>query len=242
MFKLLVSGEFFFATLLPMLVETKQYLKPHTTQAIFFLCPYATPISKLHWPIRSLQRAGYSVIAIGYPESIFSTGETERLFTAVDETKEYIKDTIKDLHSQGYTEFGFVGSSLGGFVIYNCLNDIPELAWGIFGGGNITEAIWSFRAEREQFEARGLSRKDVERAWHSLQYPELGDLSTKRYILITSKGDKTASYTGAMEGFKRIKTAGPKVKIIMHRNLSHRKTVIINLLRIRGLVRKARSL
>lgn len=225
-----------------MLVKTQNFLQPSANTVVFFLCPYATPVRKIQWSVKSLMRAGYSVIAYEYPRIIFRSGDPAKLFQTVEETRMHITQTIKELQGRGYKEFGFFGSSLGAFIAYNCLGSVPELAWGIMNtGGNITEAVWSFQAERSAFKAKGYTKDTLAKAWQPLQYPELGDLTNKNYILITSKGDKTVSYPGALECFGMIEAAGPEVQVIVHRKLSHRATVVRNLLRIRKLVKTARA-
>jgi hypothetical protein len=217
-------------------------MKPGAHRAVFFLGPYATPMSKLRWAIWALQRAGYSVVTYEYSREIFKTGEPERLFAAVKKTRVHIKASIKELQAEGYTEFGFVGSSLGSFIAYNCMGTIPELSWGILNtGGNLAEAIWSFQTERQHFEEKGFTLPSLKKAWHSLQYAELGDMRAKRHILITSKGDKTLDYKGALACLDLIKTAGSDVNLIMHKRLGHRATVARNLFRIQKLVKKVKK-
>jgi len=102
-----------------MLIRTKTFLKPKSQQVVFFMGPYGVSMGKLWWPIRSLQQSGYSVIAYEYPKAIFRTGQPERLSIAIDETRRHVKDTVAELKKQGYTDFGFMGSSLGAFIVYN---------------------------------------------------------------------------------------------------------------------------
>ncbi len=224
-----------------MLVETREYLKPKATRAIFLLGPYGISVSKLRLPIRALLRDNYSVIALGYTLAIFDTGDPKLLFKAIEQSEKYIQDTIRTLQKKGYKEFGFVGASLGGFVLYGSLDDIPELSWGVvIAGGDITRAIWSFESERHKFEVNGFTKESLAEAWHELQHPKLKNLSGKNYIAVASKNDKTAGFKAALECIETLKAAGAQVKLISHHKLNHSQTVIRNLVRVRKLVRMAR--
>jgi len=224
-----------------MLIKSEIFLKSTSHRLIFFLNPYGTSIKKVRVIIKSLNRAGFSVVAYEYPLDIFKTGEPERLFQVIEENRKHIQRSIKDFQKQGYNEFGFVGSSLGAFVAYNCLRDIPELQWGVMiTGGSVLEAVWSFKDEREMFQSKGYTKESLAAAWHNLQYADLGDLHGKHYIGITSQADKTTPYKYAIEAFSRMQTAGAKIDLIVQRRLDHRSTVIRNLLRLNSLVRKVR--
>ena len=51
----------------------------------------------------------------------------------ISEVREDIRSRISKLKAEGVTEFGFFGSSLGSFILYNCIGrEIPELVWGAF--------------------------------------------------------------------------------------------------------------
>lgn len=224
-----------------MLVETEIFLKPGATTAIFLLGPYSISVSKLHLPIRALQRDNYSVIALGYPSAVFDTGDPKLLFKAIEQSKQYIQTSINALQKSGYSEFGFVGASLGGFVLYSS-NDIPQLSWGVaIAGGDVTSAVWSFDSERYKFEAQGFTKESLAASWHKLQYPKLQNLRGRNFIMVTSRGDKTGSLEVVEECAERLRSAGARVKVIAHRKLTHRQTVIRNLARIRKLVRLARK-
>jgi hypothetical protein len=225
-----------------MLVSFKEYIKPESKVAIFFLGPYDTPMIKLIRFIKKLNSSGFTVVTFEFTRDIFITGEPDKLIQVIYQTKSLIKTKIKELKKIGYTEFGFVGSSLGGFIAYNCLGSIPELNWGvIIAGGNITEAIWSFETERKQFELNGISKIDLKKSWYKIQYPDLGNLKNKKFVLVTSLGDKTASYKDAIECCNLINRAGSETKLIIHKRIGHKKTVLLNLLRVKNLVKLVRN-
>jgi hypothetical protein len=225
-----------------MLINIKEYMRPKARQAVFFMGPYGVPLAKLWWPIRSLQRSGYSVIAYEYPTAIFRTGDPGKLPTAIDETRRHVKATVARLKKQGYTDCGFMGNSLGALIVYNCLKAVPELEWGILnGGGDVAEAAWNFATERQCFEAKGYTLETLRKAWLPVQYPDLGDLRGKNFILISSHGDKLTTYANALKTRDHILNAGPDAEIIMHRRMGHVGTVARNLLRAHKLVRKVHT-
>jgi hypothetical protein len=225
-----------------MLIKIKEFMKPESKQIVFFMGPYGVPLAKLWWPIRSLQKSGYSVIAYEYPTAIFRTGDPKRLPIAIDETRCHVKEAVAKLKKQGYTDFGFMGNSLGALVVYNCLKAVPELGWGILnGGGDAAEAVWNFSTERKYFEATGYTLETLRKAWLPVQYPDLGDLKGKNFILISSHGDKLTTVANALKTRDHIINAGPDAEIIMHRRMGHVSTVARNLLRAHKLVRKVHA-
>ena len=225
-----------------MLIKTDQSMKPGAKQVVFFFGPYGVPMSKLWLPLRSLRRAGYSVITYEYPKAIFRTGDPKQLLIAIDETRQHVRSAIDDLKKQGYTDFGFFGSSLGAFIVYNCFKATPEFGRGVLnGGGDAAEAVWSFQSERRHFEATGYTLPKLRKVWHNVQYLDLGDLTGKNFILISSHGDTTTTVENALKTRDQILNAGPNAEIIMHKRLNHVPTVAVNLLRVRKHVRKVHA-
>jgi hypothetical protein len=50
-------------------------------------------------------------------------------------------------------------SSLGSFIVYNCVGDrVPELRWGVFNtGGDIAQGLWNMSSLQQAHAARGWS-------------------------------------------------------------------------------------
>src|SRR5262245_38656921 len=145
---------------------------------IFFICPYGTPIRKVRFAIRRLLRAGYHVLAYETTTAVFTEGDPMILPALISQVREDIRPRIAKLTSDGVTEFGFFGSSLGSFILYNCVGpEIPELRWGVFNtGGDIARGLWSMPELRQLHEARGWSLARLEEAWAGLQWPDFGRL------------------------------------------------------------------
>lgn len=222
-----------------MLVTAEDFITKGSKKAVFFLCPYGTKIERLKWAIRSLQKAGYSVVAYEFDNHILDLGDPNQLITGIKQTQSSLQEKAAGLTAQDYTNFGFVGSSIGAFIAYNCLLVLPELSWGIMNtGGNVADAVWSDEIIRKAYEANGYTKEKLQYIWHDIQYPALGDLKGTNLLLITSHADKVTGYEGAMKCFDYIKSAGPNVEVQVHKRLGHRKTVIRNLLRVRKLVRR----
>jgi hypothetical protein len=106
---------------------------------IIFICPYGTPIQKVGFAIRRLLRAGYHVVAYQTTAAVFSAAHPLILPELISQVREDIRSRIAKLAAAEVTEFGFFGSSLGSFILYNCVGrKVPELRWGVFNtGGNI---------------------------------------------------------------------------------------------------------
>jgi len=109
------------------------------TATIIFVCPYSTPIQKVRFAIRRLLRAGHHIVAYQTATAVFTEADPEILPELIRQVREDIRSLIARLSSQGVTRFGLFGSSLGSFILYNCIGrEIPELRWGVFNtGGNI---------------------------------------------------------------------------------------------------------
>lgn len=225
-----------------MFIKTDEFIVPGSKKAVLFYGPYNVPVKKLWYPIRSLKRAGYSVVTFEYPSTIFSGGDPQDLITAVEETKQHARKKVDELKSQGYTDFGFFGSSLGAFMAYSCFKSVPEFGWGVLnGGGEVAEAMWNFPTERGYFEPKGYTKETLSEAWRDVQYPDLGDQAGKYFILISSHGDTLTTVEKAMRTFDLIKNSGPDIELILHKKLNHVPTVALNLIRARKHVKKAHN-
>src|SRR6516165_12125830 len=107
-----------------------------TTVTLIFVCPYSAPIEKVRFAIRRLVRAGYHVVAYQTTTAVFTEADPMILPELIAAVREDIRSRIARLTSEGVTEFGFFGSSLGSFILYNCVGrEIPELRWGVFNTG-----------------------------------------------------------------------------------------------------------
>src|SRR5215469_1802373 len=124
-----------------------------TTATIFFICPYGTPIQKVQFAIRRFLRAGYHVVAYQTTTAVFLEADPRILPKLISQVREDIRSLIARLASQSVTEFGFFGSSLGSFILYNCIgSETPELRWGVFNtGGNIARGVWTMSMTRQQY-------------------------------------------------------------------------------------------
>jgi len=125
--------------------------------AIIFICPYGTSISTLRWAIRRLRRAGYHVMAYETTTAVFMAADPAILRDLISAMRKDLESQISRLRSEGVTEFGFFGSSLGSFILYNCIGDaLPALRWGVFNtGGDIAQGMWRLDGARRQHVLRG---------------------------------------------------------------------------------------
>ena len=210
---------------------------------IIFVCPYGTPIDKVRFAIRALVRAGYHVIAYQSTAAVFTAADPAILPELICAVREDIRSRIAKLTSGGVSEFGFFGSSLGSFILYNCVGrEIPELRWGIFNtGGDIARGLWSMPALRELHAARGWSLPRLEQAWAELQWPDFGRLDGCRFVFASSRRDKVAPLRDISHYLEPMLRAGADVKVYEVPAVSHRTTVIAGLLTAPRLVRMVRA-
>jgi len=212
------------------------------TATIFFICPYSTPIQKVRFAIRRLLRAGYHVVAYQTTTAVFLEPDPKILPKLISQVREDIRSRIAELTSEGVTEFGFFGSSLGSFILYNCIgHEIPELRWGVFNtGGNMARGLWNMSMLRQLHVARGWSLPRLEEAWAELQWPDFGRLDGCRFVFASSRRDSVAPLRNVSQYVEPMLRAGAEVSVYEMPAVGHRTTVIVGLWKGPQLVRMVR--
>lgn len=210
---------------------------------VIFICPYSTPIEKVRFAIRRLLREGYYVVAYQTTAAVFMEADPTILPRLIAGVREDIRSRIAKLTSEGITEFGFFGSSLGSFILYNCIGlEVPELRWGVFNtGGNIAQGLWSMPMLRQLHVARGWSLPRLEEAWAELQWPEFGRLDGCRFVFASSRRDSIAPLRNISRYIEPMLRAGAEVSVHEMPAISHRTTVIVGLWKGPQLVRMVRA-
>jgi hypothetical protein len=214
-----------------------------TAPTIIFICPYSTPIQKVRFAIRRLLRAGYHVVTYQTTTAVFTEADPAILPELISQVREDIRSRITKLASDGVTEFGFFGSSLGSFILYNCVGrEIPELRWGVFNtGGNIAQGLWNYPVLRQLHVARGWSLPRLEEAWAELQWPDFGRLDGCRFVFASSRRDPIAPLGNISQYLEPMLRAGARVSVYEVPAISHRTTVIAGLWKGPQLVRMVRA-
>jgi hypothetical protein len=213
-----------------------------TKATIIFICPYSAPIQRVLFAIRRLLRAGYHVVAYETTTAVFTEADPMILPEVISQIRADIRSRIAMLTSKGVTEFGFFGSSLGSFILYNCVgHGIPELRWGVFNtGGNIARGVWNMTTLRQAHEARGWSLPRLEEAWAELQWPDFGRLDGCRFVFSSSRRDTVAPLGNISEYLGPMLQAGAEVSVYEVPAISHRTTVIVGLWKGPQLIRLVR--
>lgn len=213
------------------------------TATIIFICPYGTPVEKVRFAIRRFLREGYHVLAYQTTAAVFTEADPMILPELISQVREDIRSRISKLMSEGATDFGFFGSSLGSFILYNCVGrEIPELRWGVFNtGGNIARGLWNMSALRQVHVARGWSLPRLEEAWAELQWPDFGRLDGCRFVFASSRRDDIAPMSDISEYLEPMLRAGADVSVREVPAIGHRTTVMAGLLKGPHLVRMVRA-
>lgn len=224
------------------LFQSEEFGTAQAAATIIFICPYSTPIQKVRFAIRRLLKAGYHVVAYQTTAAVFMEADPMILPELISQVREDIRSRIAKLTSEGVTEFGFFGSSLGSFILYNCIGrEIPELRWGVFNtGGNIARGLWNMPALRQLHVARGWSLPRLEEAWAELQWPGFGRLDGCRFVFASSRRDSIAPLRNIPQYLEPMLRAGAEVSVYEVPAISHRTTVIVGLWKGPQLVRMAR--
>ena len=214
------------------------------TATVIFVCPYSTPIQKVRFAIRRLLRAGHHVVAYQTTTAVFTEADPVILPKLISEVREDIRSRISKLKADGVTEFGFFGSSLGSFILYNCIGrEIPELRWGVFNtGGNIARGVWSMPTLRQRHVERGWSLPRLEEAWAKLQWPDFGRLDGCRFVFASSRRDRVAPLCDISHYLGPMFQAGAEVSVYEVPAMSHRTAVIAGLWKGPHLVQTVRAI
>jgi hypothetical protein len=212
------------------------------TATIIFICPYGTPVQKVGFAIRRLVRAGYHVVAYQTTAAVFTDADPAILPELIFEVREDIRSKIGQLNSAGAREFGFFGSSLGSFILYNCVGgEVPELRWGVFNtGGDIARGLWQMPSLKERHVAAGWSLPQLEQAWAKLQWPDFGRLDGCRFVFTGSRRDRVAPLSNIPPYLEPIRQAGADVRVHEVPAVNHKTTVIAGLWKAPKLVRMVR--
>jgi hypothetical protein len=162
----------------------------------------------------------------------------------ISEIREDIRSRISKLKAEGVTEFGFFGSSLGSFILYNCIGrEIPELRWGVFNtGGNIGRGVWNMPTLRQRHVERGWSLPRLEEAWAKHQWPDFGRLDGCRFVFASSRRDKVAPLCDILHYLGPMFRAGAEVSVYEVPAISHRTAVIAGLWKGPQLVQTVRAI
>jgi acyl-CoA dehydrogenase-like protein len=210
---------------------------------IFFICPYGTAISTVRWAIRRLGRRGYHVVAYETTTAVFMDGDPEILPSLIAAVRTDIGLQIARLKSEGVTEFGFFGSSLGSFIFYNCVGDaVPELRWGVFNtGGDIAQGMWRLEGARQAYVQRGWSLPRLEEAWAGVQWPEFGRLDGCRFVFVSSRRDTIAPLANIPGYLGPMRRAGARVSVLEVPAIGHFTTIAAGLWRAPRFVALVRS-
>jgi hypothetical protein len=214
-----------------------------TTATVIFVCPYGAPIQKLRFAIRRLLRAEYHIIAYQTTTGVFMEADPMILPNLISQVREDIRSRIAKLSAEGVTEFGFFGSSLGSFILYNCIgHEIPELRWGVFNtGGDIAQALWTMPTLRQRHLARGWSLPRLEEAWTKLQWPDFGRLDGCRFVFASSRRDRVAPLNNISQYIEPALRAGAEVSVHEVPAISHRTAVIVGLWKGPRLIQMVRA-
>jgi hypothetical protein len=201
------------------------------TATVIFVCPYSTPIQKVRFAIRRLLWAGYHVVAYQTTIAVFTEADPTILPKLISQVREDIRSRIAKLKAEGVTEFGFFGSSIGSFILYNCIgSEIPELRWGVFNtGGNIARGVWNMPTLRQRYAERGWSLPRLEEAWAELQWPDFGRLDGCRFVFAGSRRDRVAPLCNISQYLGPMFRAGAEVSVYEVPAMSHRTAVIVGL-------------
>ncbi len=210
---------------------------------IIFICPYGTSISTVRWAIGRLRRDGYHVVAYETTTLVFMAADPVILPDLIAAVRDDIRARLARLKAEGVTEFGFVGSSLGSFILYNCVGDaVPELRWGVFvTGGDIAQGMWRLDGARQAHVRRGWSLDRLAGAWAEVQWPQFGRLDGCRFVFVSSRRDTIAPLDNIAGYLGPMLRAGAQVSVREVPAVGHLTAIVSGLWRAPRFVAMVRS-
>lgn len=221
----------------------KTYPTPNSQAVIFFAAPLGVKLKQLRWTIRSLQKAGYTVVAYDADPQILTTGELTLLRTTADKVARDIRDQIKAYRSGGCHDFGFFGSSLGALMMYYGVATIPELRWGVLNAsGDGAEALWRHPKLRALYEELDIKPDQLEHAWHKLLKPKFINMTGKRVLFVSSNKDKILPRADIEPLIAPLQQKGAKVDVMELNIWGHNLTVLFGLLHAKKLVARVHQI
>ena len=214
-----------------------------TAPTIIFICPFDTSIQRVRFAIRRLLKEGYHVVAYQTTAAVFMDADPTILPELISRVREDIRSRIAKLQSAGVTQFGFFGSSLGSFILYNCVgHEVPELHWGVFNtGGDIARGLWKMPVAKQRHLERGWTLPRLEDAWAKLQWPEFGRLDACRFVFVSSRRDSIAPLSNISPYLEPMRRAGAEVSVHEVPAIGHKTTVVVGLWQAPQLVRMVRT-
>lgn len=208
---------------------------------LIFACPFGTKIGLYKMLIKGLVKDGFIVVAYDFDNQVLLSGEPSYLINLINEANKDINRVIRDYEDCGITDFGFYGTSLGAFVLFNAVAVGPDLRWGIFNaGGNIARGVWELKRTRRAFEKQGYTLDDLDKAWTKIIYPDFKNRDKRsRFIVMGSKNDHVAPYS-RLEDFAGYITnkSGAEVELIKVIGYGHNHSAFIGLMKCRRLIRQ----
>lgn len=221
----------------------KTYPAPDSRAVIFFAAPFGVKLKQLRWTIRSLQKAGYTVVAYDADPQILTSGDLKLLRSTADKVARDIRDQIKAYRSGGCNDFGFFGSSLGALMMYYCVATIRELRWGVLSAsGDGAEALWRHPKLRALYQELEIGPDELEHAWQKLLKPKFLNMSHKRILFVSSTKDKILPRSDLEPLVVPLRQNGAKVDIIELNIWGHNLTVLFGLLHAKKLVARVHEI
>lgn len=224
------------------LYNSKVYTTKHSDKVLFFVCPYLVKIWIVRHILRGLQKQGYTVVAYDTTNDTFLAGDPALLEAVIVDVKADIQNHVSAFRKQGVTEFCFLGSSLGTFILYNCINDVKALQYGVFNtGGNIAHGMWKLPRARRSHQKRGISLPMLEQHWHELQHPKFENLAGHSYAFVSSDGDTIVPLKDIDPYIDPVRNAGVSVRIVDLKTRSHVHTVYTGLRNAAALLEQVKA-
>ncbi len=217
-------------------------MNPYAKRVLFFMCPYKTKTGQFRMILRRFNKAGFIVVAYDFNPGVFRTADLTLLPKLIDAVTLDVQSTISQYKVAEIKEFGFMASSLGGFITYSMLARVPDFDWGVFNtAGNVWLGVWEFPKLRKLYIKQGYQLADLEKAWTAVQSPNFKhNLQGNYYLFLGSTRDKIAPVQRINSDVTDLKQTGATVIIEKRLPVGHGLTVSRGLLAAYKEVKKAR--
>ncbi len=206
---------------MPLIKNLKTYpAKIPSGKTALVLCGFGGSIWQTKRLLRVLQRAGYNVTAMDFPETVLSGGDPQLLLNLMDEVTIFAEEEANKLGKP----ILLVGISLGALVSLNIMRRSKPFHKGVFvTGGDIVKVAHNIYGRKVWPQ----SHDELAKTWTSINmYSDPAQLKDKRILFVLPSKDKLIDPADVRKEVKAQNDAGNALILVERHALGHIGTII----------------
>lgn len=184
------------------------------------MCGFGGSIWQVKRLIRTLNRAGYDVAALDFPEAVLSSGDPKQLLALVDEVVQFAEDEAKKTDEP----ILLVGISLGALIALNILRRSQRFHEGVLiTGGDIVKIARKLCPKVWQ----PLAHEEHKALWQSVNmYTDPKLLADKHLLFVLPKRDKLIEIPDIHKETATQQQAGNDLTLVQRGAFGHVGTIV----------------